>query len=75
MTKTTKQYLFFRGLYDFLVNKEICKPLEQVKREQKILIEARKIEAAKDHLRFMKTTIFKKHYKNKTWKDFYNSNN
>ena len=75
MIKILKQYLSLKGLYDFLVKKGICKPLEQVKREQKILIEARKIEAAKDHLRFMKTTIFKKHYKNKTWKDFYNSNN
>ena len=73
--RSLKQYLSLRGLYNFLVSKGICKPLEQVKIEQEAIKKAQKIEAAKDYVKFMKTTIFKHQFRNKTWKDFYNSNN
>lgn len=61
--------------YSYLIKKGICKTLNKVKKEQEAIYKKQKIQAAKNHVKFMKTTIYKKHYKNKAWKDFYNSNN
>ena len=59
-----------KKFYQFLVDKNICKPLEQVKKEQEIIRRQNHISAAKDHIEFMRTTIWKGNYKNKSYKDF-----